>query len=167
MARTSTSNVRPLSAARRRTTPTPSGESATALNDLAAAWMQAPLRAAASFGQFAEQVQHIGSDTLQALERDAEIESAEARTANTPQDVFGLQMALACDPWMRCGEMGAQMLGGWFDLQARLWHDAEAALATWLRLWTGGGPRTPYDPLGLWLNAITHDLLEDRDALRA
>lgn len=167
MARTSASNVRPLRAPRRSAAPTPSADSTAALNELAATWMQAPLRAAASFGQFAEQVQRIGSGTLQALEHDAAIETEETRTANTPQDLFGLQMALACDPWVRCGEMGAQMLGGWFDLHARLWHETEAALASWLRLWTGGAQTAAFDPLGLWLNAITHDLQEERAAVRA
>ena len=149
-------------------------------------WFNAPMGASEYLLRFVEQVRRSEMEALREMERDVDVEMAEALSATTPSEVLSLQVELAAVELARLAQMAEQLCVGLLDAQSRWMTDVEACAAHLARPWLGEDQRITVSaaeavldpsldditPLGLmrathkawsemtkaWLDAIMHDL---------
>jgi hypothetical protein len=152
---------------------------------------QGPLRLAALWSQWAEQVQRAGQQTLQGLRQDAELEAEDVQHAGTPQQLAGLPIGFAAEQAARWAQLSTQVTASLLDAQAAWFRDIESVTTRLMGPWfTHNGriefgsaqdlvePPEPNGPMQLlssaqrmwsesakaWLQAMSHDLQSDSPA---
>ena len=152
---------------------------------------QTPVRLAAAWSEWAEQMQRAGEQTLKGLRQDSKVEGEALQHAETPQQMAGLPIGFAAEQVTRWAQLSSQMAASMLDMQTAWFKDFEAVAAKLMTPWfTHDGriafgsaqellePPEPDGPMPLlrsaqrmwsesakvWLNAISHDLQSDAPA---
>jgi hypothetical protein len=150
-----------------------------------AALLQAPVRLASVWSDFAGHLQRVGQQAWQGWQRDTNAANDEATPAGTPQPAVGLPMAFAAEQVARWTQLSMQAATSLFDVQTGLFKDLEAvcaqSMAPWVarngRLATASAQDLVQPPVDagpaqvwwtaqrmwsesarVWLNAVSHDL---------
>ena len=171
----------------------PSGSADSTQQTAQAATMmfQTPLRLAAVWSQWAEQIQRAGEQTMKGLRQDTEVESEALQRADTPQQMAGLPIGFAAEQAARWAQLSSQVTASLLDIQATWFKDFETVAAKLMTPWFTHDGRIafgsaqellePPDSNGaipllssaqrmwsesakVWLNAISHDLQSDAGA---
>jgi hypothetical protein len=172
----STTRNRPAAAA----TPT-----APPLEGASGAVLQAPLRLAAVWSDFAGQLQRANKQAWQGWQRDTEAATDEAQRAASPQQAAGLPLQFAVEQAARWTQLSTQMTASLLDVQTNWFKSIEALCTQWMtpllaregRIAFGSaqdlveppaqaGPapiwwtaqRLWSESAKVWLNAMSHDL---------
>jgi len=150
-----------------------------------AALLQAPVRLAAVWSDFAGHLQRAGQQAWQGWQRDTEAANDEAARAGPSQQAAGLPMAFAAEQVARWTQLSMQVATSLFDVQTGLFKDLEAVCAQSMAPWVArngrlatasaqdlieppvdAGPaqiwwtaqRMWSESARVWLNAVSHDL---------